>query len=184
MNAILGYTQLLGLEKNFPKEHTETIQAIDISGRHLLELLNDVLDISKIESGSMQLYSENIFIFDLLNTINQTFKIRCKQMSLDWQCNLNIPANYSVYTDKAKISQILINLLGNSIKFTKSGKITLECSTINNSLHVAITDTGTGITQEQQENLFTPFFQGHAGQQYGGTGLGLTIVQKLVNLFN
>lgn len=184
MNAILGYTQLLGLEKNFPKEYIETIQAIDISGRHLLELLNDVLDISKIESGSMQLFCENIFIFDLIDTINQTFKIRCKQMNLEWHCNVNIPTNYSAYTDKSKISQILINLLGNSIKFTQSGKITLECSTIDSCLHVAITDTGTGITQEQQENLFTPFFQGHAGQQYGGTGLGLTIVQKLVNLFN
>ena len=159
MNAILGYTQLLGLEKNFPKEHIETIHAIDISGRHLLELLNDVLDISKIESGSMQLFCENVFIFDLLDTINQTFKIRCKQMQLDWHCNVNIPTDYSAYTDKAKISQILINLLGNSIKFTQSGKITLECSIINSGLHVAISDTGTGITQEQQENLFTPFFK-------------------------
>ena len=183
MNAILGYTQLLGLEKNFPQDHLETIQAIELSGNHLLELLNDVLDIAKIESGAMQLYNENVFIFDVLDNINRTFKIRCKQSNLDWQCDLAIPATYSAYTDKAKISQILINLLSNSIKFTQSGYIELACTMVSNNLHIVIADTGAGITQEQQEKLFTPFFQGHAGQQYGGTGLGLTIVQKLVSLF-
>jgi CheY-like chemotaxis protein len=131
----------------------------------------------------MQLYNENIFLFDLLNNINRTFKVRCEQLDLEWQCNLNIPVTYSVCTDKAKISQILFNLLGNSIKFTQSGYIGLTCSITDNNLDILIVDTGTGITQEQQEKLFTPFFQGHAGQQYGGTGLGLTIVQKLVSLF-
>lgn len=184
MNAILGYTQLLALDKTFSPEHQETVRAIDISGKHLLDLLNDILDISKIESGGMQVYKENIYLWNVLSAIDSTFKLRCQQKNLQWHCKIDVPRELIICCDKAKLSQILINLLGNSIKFTEIGSVSLHCNISDAQLHIHITDTGAGITKAQQAQLFTPFFQGSAGQQYGGTGLGLTIVNKLVALLS
>jgi CheY-like chemotaxis protein len=101
-----------------------------------------------------------------------------------WHADIKVPADCITCSDKAKFSQIIINLLGNSVKFTEHGSISLECFIEDNILHIYISDTGQGISKSQQAQLFTPFFQGDAGQMYGGTGLGLTIVKKLVTLLN
>ena len=182
MNGILGYAQLLALDEGIPPAHKETLNAIESSGNHLLSLLNGVLDISKIESGAMKLKKESVCLAFLFEEIDSLFKLRCKMEGLQWFFESNIPDNLMLYTDGEKIKKIIINLLGNSVKFTDTGSITLNASIKNNVLVLDIKDTGVGISASNQSKLFTAFFQSSAGIEYGGTGLGLTIVKKLVEL--
>ncbi|MCJ8314443.1 MAG: response regulator [Saccharospirillaceae bacterium] len=184
MNGILGYTQLLALDENIPQRQKDTLSAIESSGNHLLSLLNDVLDISKIESGAMLLNKEDVCLAALFEEINGLFKLRCKMEGLQWHFECDIPDNLILYTDGAKIKQIIINLLGNSIKFTNAGFISLFASVNKNILKIELKDTGVGINKSHQSELFTPFFQSNAGLEYGGTGLGLAIVKKLVELLD
>lgn len=182
MNAILGYTQLLSLENNFPSEHKVTLQAIDSSGKHLLCLLNDILDISKIESGERVIHPENIYLKDLLVSVEHIFKLRCQQKGLQWHAEFSVPSEQVVFADGAKISQILINILGNSLKFTSRGEIKILCTMQSEQLRIEVSDTGIGMSSEFQKKIFTSFTQDLAGRQQGGTGLGLAIVDKIVHL--
>lgn len=182
MNAILGYAQLLNLEQNVAVEHKLALQAIDSSGKHLLDLLNDILDISKIESGEHVIHPENIYLADLLLAVEHIFKLRCLQKGVEWHSEFAVDPALVVYADGAKISQILINLIGNAVKFTHKGKISFLVSLQENSLRIEVADTGEGISTEFQHSMFTPFAQDAAGRQKGGTGLGLAIVAKIVHL--
>ncbi|MFT7562368.1 MAG: signal transduction histidine kinase/ActR/RegA family two-component response regulator [Flavobacteriales bacterium] len=182
MNAILGYAQLLNYDETLPKQHQRTLQAIESSGKHLLDLLSDILDITKIESGEMSLYQENHYIFGIFDALNKIFKIRCEQKGLEWRFKCNIDKNQVAYVDKAKLNQIVINLLGNSVKFTTSGYIAIQIIQVQNQLDIVIHDTGPGIEANKQANLFAPFSQGQEGIEHGGTGLGLSIVHKLCAL--
>ncbi|BCE03102.1 ATP-binding protein [Marinicellulosiphila megalodicopiae] len=184
MNGILGYTQLLALDESIPDKHKEALSAIESSGNHLLSLLNDVLDISKIESGAMVLHNEDVCLDSLFDEIDSLFKLRCKMEGIEWKFESNVPDNLILNIDGSKIKQIIINLLGNSIKFTNKGFISLKATIRSNELHLLMSDTGVGIKKEHQSELFTPFFQSNAGIEYGGTGLGLTIVSKLVDLLD
>jgi CheY-like chemotaxis protein len=184
MNAILGYAQLLSLEHDFPSEHKNALQAIDSSGRHLLGLLNDILDISKIESGERVVHPENIYLADLLLSVEHIFKLRCLQKGIEWYSLFDVPDDKVIFADGAKISQILINLLGNSLKFTQKGKIKFLCSMSGDDLRIEVSDSGAGISLEFQKNIFTPFAQDVMGRQKGGTGLGLAIVAKIIHLIN
>ncbi|MBK8186599.1 MAG: response regulator [Cellvibrio sp.] len=184
MNAILGYTQLLSLDKSLTQEHREAITAINNSGNHLLDLLNDILDISKIESGAMELYQENLYVSELFSNLDSIFKLRCIQKNIEWKYVCSVPSSTIAFMDKAKLVQIMINLIGNSVKFTQRGQVALQVGMKNNVLCIKVSDTGPGISQEQQKKLFEPFFQGEAGNRQGGTGLGLAIVNKLIDLMN
>ncbi len=184
MNAILGYTQLLSLDKSLTQEHREAITAINNSGNHLLDLLNDILDISKIESGAMELYQENLYVSELFSNLDSIFKLRCIQKNIEWKYVCSVPSSTIAFMDKAKLLQIMINLIGNSVKFTQRGQVALQVGMKNNVLCIKVSDTGPGISQEQQKKLFEPFFQGEAGNRQGGTGLGLAIVNKLIDLMN
>jgi signal transduction histidine kinase/CheY-like chemotaxis protein len=184
MNAILGYTQLLSLDKSLTQEHREAITAINNSGNHLLDLLNDILDISKIESGAMELYQENLYVSELFSNLDSIFKLRCIQKNIEWKYVCSVPSSTIAFMDKAKLVQIMINLIGNSVKFTQRGQVALQVGMKNNVLCIKVSDTGPGISQEQQKKLFEPFFQGEAGNRQGGTGLGLAIVNKLIALMN
>lgn len=182
MNAILGYAQILTSDSNFPDSHQDTLKAIEGAGKHLLSLLNDVLDITKIESGGMTLYHENVYMRDLVESLDKIFSVRCQQKGLDWSSDIQVPQDYVACVDRAKLNQIAFNLLGNSVKFTEHGRVHLDASITNGHLILTIADTGPGITPENQQKLFTPFYQGQAGVEQGGTGLGLAIIQKLVEL--
>lgn len=184
MNAILGYTQLLALDKSLTQEHREAITAINNSGNHLLDLLNDILDISKIESGAMELYQENLYISEIFENLDSIFKLRCIQKNIEWRYVSSVSTQTIAFMDKAKLLQIMINLIGNSVKFTQRGYVGLQVAIQDQHLCIKVTDTGPGISQEQQKKLFEPFFQGEAGNRQGGTGLGLAIVNKLISLMN
>jgi signal transduction histidine kinase/CheY-like chemotaxis protein len=182
MNGILGCTQLLSVDEEIASKHKKTLQAIESSGNHLLSLLNDVLDISKIESGAIEVQNESVNLSKLLEEIGGLFSIRCEQKGIAWKFQTNIPGNMLVETDRNKINQVIINLLGNSVKFTSEGSVGLTANFNGGSILMCIEDTGPGISEEQQSNLFVPFIQGNAGIENGGTGLGLTIVKKLLDV--
>jgi PAS domain S-box-containing protein len=182
MNAILGFSQLLLRKKDLDKDTKDSLRTIDTSGKNLLSLINDILDISKIEAGKIEL---NIIDFDLqplLEHVSNMFKIRCQQKGLTWNVTeVSNPIN--VQGDEMKIQQILVNLLGNAVKFTDSGKIELVVTSLdNNQYKFDIIDTGKGIPPEAQGKIFDAFQQDQEGIKKGGTGLGLAISKKQVEL--
>ena len=195
-NAILGFTQLILDDNQVTEEISEQLKIINRSGEHLLALINSVLVMSKIDSGSQILNMSDFHIGDLIKTVSEIieFKVRQKKLSLVIENNTNL--SKFIRTDELKLRQILINLLNNAVKFTSSGKVTLRISSdINNSqlsnnsqrqyLYFEVEDTGLGIEEENLEKIFQPFFQSESGRQaYEGTGLGLSISRQFVNLMD
>ena len=196
LNAILGFTQLILDDNQVTEEISEQLKIINRSGEHLLALINSVLVMSKIDSGSQILNMSDFHIGDLIKTVSEIieFKVRQKKLSLVIENNTNL--SKFIRTDELKLRQILINLLNNAVKFTSSGKVTLRISSdTNNSqlsnnsqrqyLYFEVEDTGLGIEEENLEKIFQPFFQSESGRQaYEGTGLGLSISRQFVNLMD
>jgi PAS domain S-box-containing protein len=184
MNAILGYSQILLREQDLNEEHIRAIETIDRSGNHLLGLINDILDISKIEAGHMELNPENFDLNELIHDLSLLFKPRCQEKALEWSlCGLQ-GGKHLVNGDPTKLRQVLINLLGNAIKFTDKGRVGLNVS-MDETKHLysfEIFDTGAGIPVEAQKRIFEPFRQDSEGSKKGGTGLGLAISLKQVEL--
>jgi signal transduction histidine kinase/ligand-binding sensor domain-containing protein/CheY-like chemotaxis protein len=182
MNAILGYTQILNGDTNLSPDQRKAIQTIGHSGEHLLGLINDVLDISKIEAGREELYLTHFNIKDFIRTLEQIFQIRCQQENLIWKLEESV-LNISIRGDENKLRQALINLLGNAIKFTDQGQITLKIEARENSqYYFEVSDSGPGISKERQNQIFEPFHQEEAGKQQGGTGLGLAISLRHIQM--
>ncbi|EKD07894.1 PAS domain-containing protein [Arthrospira platensis] len=192
MNAVLGFTDLLQSTITDPKA-TSYIKAIASSGRTLLALINDILDLSKIEAGKLQLHYEPVNIRTVINEIEHIFEQKASEKNLNLEVEVDPKLPYSIMTDEVRLRQILFNIVGNSIKFTEFGsvRITASCSQLKpnhpyNSidLKIAITDTGIGISREDQHKIFDSFTQseGQSNRKYGGTGLGLTITERLVHL--
>jgi signal transduction histidine kinase/ligand-binding sensor domain-containing protein/DNA-binding response OmpR family regulator len=182
MNAILGYTQILNKDTNLSPDQRKAIETIGHSGEHLLGLINDVLDISKIEAGREELYLTYFSLNDFLIGLEQIFQIRCQQENLIWKMEENLP-RVSVQADENKLRQVLINLLGNAIKFTSQGEIKLKVEQReNNQYHFEISDSGPGISKERQSKIFEPFHQEEAGKKQGGTGLGLAISLRHIKM--
>jgi signal transduction histidine kinase/CheY-like chemotaxis protein len=184
MNAILGYAQLLGRSELQPDQH-RAVNTIRKSGDHLLGLINEVLDIAKIESGHAELRLADFDVHGLLATMDVMFQMRCQQKGLAWQVEGLGDQPQRVHGDEAKLGQILINLLGNAVKFTEQGGVTLRLEyNAENRYTFAVRDTGIGIDPAQQTQLFQPFQQGHADHSQEGTGLGLTIATRYVELMD
>ncbi len=184
MNAILGYSQLLQDDDNLSKAQQDSLKTINKSGEHLLELINDILDMSKIDAGRVTLNPSDFNLIELLKEVEELFKIKANQKNIDLSFTIakNIPK--VIYADESKIKQVIINLIGNSLKFTSAGfvKITVE-KFEKNKLQIKIEDSGKGILKEDQEAIFRPFEQAQNGRQSeGGTGLGLAISRKFSNL--
>lgn len=179
MNAVLGYTQLL-LANNLPQDVRDQLDHVYQAGQRLLGLINDVLDLSKIEAGKYRL---SIEVFDLKKELQQILSLMRKQVpGEDIQLieNIQLPQSASFVSDRKKIGQIVMNLLSNAIKFTQQGQITLECSSDDKSVSIIVQDTGVGISSEDQRRLFEPFTQGEEGEKSGGgTGLGLILSRKM-----
>jgi PAS domain S-box-containing protein len=182
LNAIIGYSEMLeeeALESGLADIIPDT-QKIRNAGRHLLTLINDILDLSKIEAGRMELYLEK---FDLRNLIEEVVAtlhplVEKNHNQLQLSCSVNLGV---MYADLTKIRQILFNLLSNALKFTEGGTVILtatrEQSGGSDWVYLQVSDTGIGMSAEQQQGLFQPFMQGDASttRKYGGTGLGLAI---------
>ena len=182
MNAILGYAQILHRTENLLPEHHRAVDTIFRSGEHLLGLINEVLDISKIEAGRLQL---NLEVFDLGETIQgigRMFEPRCREKGLAWHLEAVLPAG-RVRGDGLKLRQVLINLLGNAVKFTPSGAVGMKVAAQGEEVYFfEVSDTGPGIPAEKQERIFEAFQQEEEGMRRGGTGLGLAITRAYVQL--
>ena len=182
MNAILGYAQLLReREALSPEQQDRAVEAIYSSGDHLLKLINDVLDLSKIEAGRMELQPVDFDLEQLVDSLGAMFALRCRQQGLAWRV-ARTGEGWQVRGDENKLRQVLINLLGNAVKFTESGAVVLEVRQRQDQYHFAVRDTGPGIAAEHQELIFAPFQQGPSQANMGGTGLGLSIARRNVEL--
>jgi len=185
LNSIIGFTGLIlnGLTGDITDEQRNQLSMVKSSAHHLLSLINDILDLSKLEAGKFQLVIDEVNLDDLikdtLNTISPL--IEAKQLPI----NSDIEQGISLYSDERRIKQILINLLGNAIKFTREGSIFLSAKLTDNSiLKLSVKDTGMGISDENLQKLFKPFSQvkDQITKNIDGTGLGLYLSKKLANL--
>ncbi len=187
LNAIILLSQLLSKNKkeNLNKDDIKKSLTIFNSGKELLRLINDILDLSKVESGKMEIIIDSFHSSDFLTNIENLFENGIKEKNLEFK----IIDNYKniIHSDSDRISQIVRNLISNALKFTKDGSITLEISpTPKNEIEIAVTDTGIGIAKEKQEQIFQAFTQadGSTTRRYGGTGLGLSISKELAHLLS
>ncbi len=182
MNAILGYAQILLRDRELSEKHRKSVQTIDKSGNDLLALINDILDISKIEAGQMDLTPVNFDLKEVLSGLYSMFEIPCHSKSLELKLN-NFEDNIPVIGDEGKIRQILINLMGNAVKFTKKGSVSLTAKqNENHQFEFQVIDTGKGIPKDVQEKIFEPFRQDAEGLSTGGTGLGLSISKRYAKM--
>ena len=184
LNAILGFTQIMTRSQTLSQEHQESVSIINRSGEHLLTLINNVLDLSKIEAGRITLNKKNFDLHHLLNDIHDMFQLKAEDKSL--QLLLEIEPNLPRYirTDEVKLRQILINLINNALKFTTQGSIYLRCQSIKPAkITFEVEDSGFGIAPEELDQLFQAFSQTNSGKQaQEGTGLGLSISRQFVQL--
>jgi len=183
LNAILGFSQLLLIDSHLSKEQYEMLQAIEHAGNHLLDVINDVLDLSKIEAGAMELDICDFDLEQLIDDLSVMFNMRCEQKGLNWVLEKKIPECTTVHGDQVKLRQILINLLGNAVKFTDLGEISLcvskECE---HRYLFEVNDTGPGIDPKDQSEIYTAFHQTVTAVHTTGTGLGLSITKRQVEL--
>lgn len=190
LNAIIGFSQLLSGHPNESKQRSY-LNIIKRNGEHLLSLINQVLDLSKIEAGKITLNNHNFDLYQLLDEIEELFRTRAEKKALDFIFERASELPRYIHTDAVKLRQILINILGNAIKFTEHGEVILKINAgpLNNehsslvNLQFSVSDTGPGIASEEVSNVFRPFMQTAAGRELQeGAGLGLTISRKFVEL--
>ena len=183
MNAILGYAQILRRSPDLPPEHIQAMETIQQSGDHLLDLINDVLDLSKIEAGRMELEEDDFDLGDLLRTLGMMFELHGREKGLGWRLEGVGDGPLPVRGDETKLRQVLGNLLGNAVKFTPEGEVGLRLERLPEERYrFTVRDTGPGLSGQDRIQLFQPFQQGTAGQRQGGTGLGLALARRQVEL--
>lgn len=186
MNAIMGYTELM--EKNIGNAEKEKdyLSKIHSSSKFLLDLINSILEMARIESGKETLNIKACNIFDVLDSLNSVFEKQAEQKGLTYQCNTKIEHPY-VYCDQIKFEEILLNVIGNSVKYTKNGNISIHVEEIETGhFHCIIQDTGIGMSEAYLPHAFEDFSREKSGTQTSikGTGLGLSIVKSLVELMH
>ncbi|WP_434000559.1 ATP-binding protein [Endozoicomonas sp.] len=183
LNGVLGYAQLLLSDKNIPTRYLENLSSLEDCGFHLMTLINDILDITKIESSGVELDPQPFDLRATLSTVIANVKevARTKKLSLQLQVDDRIPIE--IVGDNVKLRQVLINLVGNAVKFTDFGFVKVSVNTEEDTakcLRFSVKDSGIGIRDDERERLFRPFTQLKSGQKQGGTGLGLAISYRLV----
>jgi len=188
MNAILGFSQLMLRDQDLTPRQNQYLGTINRSGEHLLALINDILEMSKIEAGRTTLNLTTFDLFALLNDLEMMFRVRTNEKKLTFSVELIGGVPQYIVTDINKLRQVFINVLGNAVKFTEQGGVGLRVRADREGatgpfLQVEIEDTGPGISSEDQEKLFRHFEQTKSGQQAAtGTGLGLAISREFVRL--
>ena len=190
LNAIIGFSELLSKTEVSPKQKSY-LESISSGGDTLLAIIKDILDISKIEAGKLEIQYEKVSLLSVINDIKTIFIQKAKDKKLDIKLSLETNIPPFVLSDEIRLKQILLNIVGNAIKFTHYGYIEIKLLSSNFTkdkfdLQIDIKDTGIGIAKEQQDKIFESFVQqdGQSNRQYGGTGLGLSICQKLIKMMN
>jgi signal transduction histidine kinase/DNA-binding response OmpR family regulator len=208
LNAVLGYAQVLQRDQTLAEDQRHAVGAIERSGNHLLSLINEILDLSKIEAGHAELLETDFDLEELVLGLSEMFELRCREKGLEWRVEwadagvgsemepLSQPAQQTrslfwVRGDGTKLRQVLINLLGNAVKFTDAGRVTLRVTGASNAAELSnkpstfafeVEDTGAGIAGGAREKIFETFTQGDEGKRKGGTGLGLSIARHQIEL--
>jgi len=181
LNAIIGFSQILLRDKVLGDTYREKIDAIFKSGEHLLELINNILTISKIEAGRLDVTSNEILLSRLLSEIEGIFAYKAQENSIDLIFENHFDKHTYIECDILKLKQCIINLLGNALKFTYKGFVKVTTEITDEALRCSIKDTGPGITNDDIYRIFNPFEQVESqSQKYTGTGLGLSITQKFI----
>ena len=180
LNGILGYAQILQRDKTLNGTQTERVAAIVRCGEHLLALINDVLDLSKIEAGRLEIDPAPTDLHELIQAVAEIVRPRALSKKIAFDVNMSDALPRFIVVDPAKLRQILINLAGNAIKFTDHGSVTIRLELANpDRLSLEVVDTGVGIDEAEQRVIFDAFKQVEAGKHAGGTGLGLSICKRL-----
>lgn len=186
LNAVLGYTQLLKREADLSERQIRGLNTIEQSGQHLLSLISDLLDLTKIEAGKLELHADTLHLDSFLAVVGDIIRVRAEEKGLEFMLEA-VPSLPAVVADAQRLRQILLNLLGNAVKFTDQGRVSLSVRATleagNMLLRFEVQDCGVGISADQQELIFQPFEQvGDIQRRIGGTGLGLPISRRLVRL--
>lgn len=191
LNAIIGFSELMRHDRNLSADHRENLSIINRSGEYLLELINDVLELSKIEATGKKIVEQDFDLYETLEKVTEMIRLRAekKRLRLNFERSADVPRY--IATDERKLRQILLNLLGNSVKFTEEGGVNLRVRSERDAipdpsgekllLHFEIEDSGPGISEQEQETVFEPFTQTRVGyEKKEGTGLGLAITRQFV----
>ena len=185
LNAILGYTELIldNMYGKVPKKSRKALERVDYNGRHLLSLINDVLDLSKIEAGALTLSLADYSMKEVVNTVITAVEPLAAEKKL--MLRTTVPPDLPIGKgDEQRLTQVLLNLVGNSIKFTDVGKVSLQVGASNGEFLVSVTDTGLGISEADQQNIMEEFQQADTSstKEKSGTGLGLAIARHMVEM--
>ena len=185
LNAILGYTEMMvdGLYGSLPEKASATLERVQSNGKHLLGLINDVLDLAKIEAGQLVLTTEPYVVGDMVTTVLSATEslARTKGIGLSATVAPGLPSGTG---DARRLTQVLLNLVGNAIKFTDQGSVEVRAAQAGDTFELSVIDTGFGIAPEDQKKIFEEFQQvdNTSTRKKGGTGLGLSISRKIVEL--
>jgi signal transduction histidine kinase len=185
LNAILGYTELIldNIYGDVPEKIQEVLKRLEKNGRHLLSLINDVLDLSKIEAGQLTLALNEYSMGEVIQTVFTSVEALATEKNLELK--VKVPKDLTTGKgDEQRIAQVLLNLLGNAIKFTDEGEVKVEASISNETFWVSVSDTGPGLSEADQKKIFEEFQQadGSSTRKKGGSGLGLSISKKIVEM--
>ncbi|MCB9233609.1 MAG: response regulator [Bacteroidia bacterium] len=188
MNAIMGFSKLL-IQTPLTAEQREYLKAINSSGDTLMVIINDILDLSKIEAGKLRFESRDFDLRELVSSLVDVFQPRLREKNLTLKTQIDPGVPQIVVGDPVRLNQVLLNLVGNAIKFTEKGSVRIEINEIAQSegkskLEFHVTDSGIGIAEDKQDEIFASFAQASTDttRKYGGTGLGLTISKRIIEL--
>jgi len=191
LNAILGYAQILKMNRNLTEERRMIgLDTIQTSGEHLLTLIIDILDLSKIEAGAIELQMQPVDLEVFLRGISDIIRVKADEKAVAFTLQRAALMPAKIQTDEKRLRQVLLNLLGNAVKFTDRGEVALAVQRLPDTgvravLRFEVRDTGVGIAPEEQQRIFEPFHQvGEAHRRFGGTGLGLAIVRQLLRMMD
>ncbi len=187
LNSIIGFTSwlLMGMEGDLNERQTKQLTMAKGSADHLLSLINDILDISKIESGKVDLFIKEFEITEVVNEVTAAVLPQVKNKGLELR--VDVPEKIKLNSDKLRVKQVLLNIVNNAVKFTDSGSVLIQAKTSeNNNLEIGVIDSGIGIKKEDMDKLFQPFQQidMSSTKEHEGTGLGLYLCRKLLDLLH
>jgi len=183
LNAILGFAQILQQDAQLADPYKQRVQRIHSGGTYLLTLINDILDLAKVEAGRIELFTEPLVIEPFFQELAEMFRMRAEHKKILFDYQAAAPLPYNIEVDPIRLRQIVMNLLSNAVKFTEQGRVTLQIAFDDDQLIIRVSDTGIGIAPELHTEIFKPFSQtGATRYKTQGTGLGLSITLKIVEL--